>query len=147
RERCIARPLTITNATASSADTIFMSPSLADLSGQFFHSPALDMDRRVKGLLPLCALVSSCQRCRQLPQKRSAVPAPGTAMHACERHGLLTRQTFEHGLCLRRVGIVVHRLPEPLARSKDVGFRKGNITRAALGEQIPTQQRAGPELH
>ena len=45
------------------------------------------------------------------------------------------------------VRVVVHLAAEFLARSEDVRLGDGNFARAALGEEIATEQRAGQQFH
>jgi hypothetical protein len=63
-------------------------------------------------------------------------------MHASQCGGLLLRQPFEDGACLRRVRKVVHGRAETLAGTEDVRFRKRHFAATALREQVATEERA-----
>src|SRR5262249_16195367 len=89
---------------------------------------------------------SALDRVRQGSQQRAAGASPGAAVHDGQRGGPETRQALEILPPVRRVGEVVHGLPERLAGTEDVRLGQRRQSATTLGEQVAAEQGAGVRL-
>src|SRR6185295_19704629 len=87
------------------------------------------------------------ERARERTQQRRPVALPGAAVHYREDERMLAGELLERGGGLRGVGVVVHLLPERLARAEDLALGEGAVDRLAHGEEVAAEERAGLELH
>src|SRR5689334_20076185 len=91
----------------------------------------------------LCVGGVAGERARERTQQRRAIALPGAAMHHREHERMLAGELLERGGGLRGVGVVVHLLPECLARAEDVALGDGAVDRFAHGEKVAAEERAG----